>query len=116
MARGGYELDYIPHISVQEFAELLGQVKEGIAVLDVREPGELEMGAMEGSIRVPLGRLQDRIGELDRDKLIVVRCKGGCRSSIATRLLRRAGFPRHRELTDGFGAWKTAQDHSTSTG
>ena len=112
--RGGYELDYIPQISVQEFAELLEQENGHIAVLDVREPGEVEMGAIEGSIRIPLGQLQERIGELDRHKLVVAHCKGGYRSSIATSLLRRAGFRDIANLTGGFDAWKAAQ--STSTG
>src|SRR5258708_4615637 len=89
---GGYELDYIPQISVQEFAELLEQEKDHIAVLDVRERGEVEADAMENSVRIPLGQLlgqlQDRTAELDRDKLLVVHCKGGYRSSIATSILR----------------------------
>src|SRR5215831_19160727 len=106
--RGGYELDYIPQISVQEFAELLEQENGHIAVLDVREPGEVEMGAIEGSIRIPLGQLQERIGELDRHKLVVAHCKGGYRSSMATSLLRRAGFRDIANLTGGFDAWKTA--------
>src|SRR5436190_5444533 len=38
--RNGYELDYIPQISIQEFAELLEKDSGRIAVLDVREPGE----------------------------------------------------------------------------
>jgi glyoxylase-like metal-dependent hydrolase (beta-lactamase superfamily II)/rhodanese-related sulfurtransferase len=106
--RGGHELDFIPQISVQEFAELLEQENGHIAVLDVREPGEAEMGAIEGSIRIPLGQLQERIGELDRDKLVVAHCKGGYRSSIATSLLRRAGFRDIANLTGGFDAWKAA--------
>ena len=114
--RGGYELDYIPQISAQEFAELRKRERDLIAVLDVREPGEVEMGAMEGSIRIPLGQLRDRIGELDRHKLVVVHCKSGYRSSIGTSLLRRAGFGDIANLTGGFDAWKAAQDHSTSTG
>ena len=80
--QGGYELDYIPQISVQEFSELLEQEKDHIAVLDVREPGEVESGAMEGSIRIPLGQLSGRTGELDHGKLMVVHCKGGYRSSM----------------------------------
>ena len=52
--KGGYELDYIPQISVQEFMELLEQENDRIAVLDVREPGEVEAGAMENSVRIPL--------------------------------------------------------------
>jgi len=106
--QGGYELDYIPQVSVQELAELLEQEKDRIAVLDVREPGEVEAGAMENSVRIPLGQLPARTGELDREKLLVVHCKGGYRSSIATSLLRRAGFRDVVNLTGGFDAWKAA--------
>jgi hydroxyacylglutathione hydrolase len=103
---GGYELDYIPQISVQEFAELLNQERDHIAILDVRERGEVESGAMENSIRIPLGQLQDRAPELDKSRLLVVHCKSGYRSSIATSILRRAGFRDIANLTGGFDAWK----------
>jgi hydroxyacylglutathione hydrolase len=104
--KGGYELDYIPQITVQEFEELKQAEGDHIAVLDVREPGEVESGAMAGSVRIPLGQLVGRTGELDRDKLTVVHCKGGYRSSIATGILRRAGFRDIANLTGGFDAWK----------
>lgn len=77
-------------------------------MLDVREPGELSGGAIKRSVRIPLGELQSRTGELDRERLLVVHCKGGYRSSIATSLLRRAGFRDISNLTGGFDAWKTA--------
>jgi rhodanese-related sulfurtransferase len=93
---------------VQEFAELLEVEKDHIAVLDVREPGEVEAGAMDHSIRIPLGQLTARTGELDRDKLLVIHCKGGYRSSIATSIMRRAGFREIVNLTGGFDAWKAA--------
>ncbi len=104
---GGYELDYIPQISVQEFSDLLEKEKDHIAILDVRERGEVEAGAMPNSIRIPLGQLQARTAELDPNKLVVVHCKGGYRSSIATSILRRAGFRDIANLTGGFDAWKT---------
>ena len=104
---GGHELDYIPQVSVQEFADLLANEKDHVAVLDVREPGEVEAGAIENSIRIPLGQLQNRTGELDASKLIVVHCKGGYRSSIATSILRRAGYRDIANLTGGYDAWKT---------
>ena len=100
--KGGYELDYIPQVSVPELAEL------DFGVLDVREPGEVETGAIENSARIPLGQLTARMGELDRNKLLVVHCKGGYRSSIATSLLRRHGFRDIANLTGGFDAWKSA--------
>ena len=106
--KGGYELDYIPQITVQEFAELLEQEQDRISVLDVREPGETEAGGMENSVRIPLGQLPQRTGELDPAKLTVVHCKGGYRSSIAASILRRAGIRDIANLTGGFDAWKSA--------
>jgi hydroxyacylglutathione hydrolase len=106
--KGGYELDYIPQISAHELAELQEKEKDHLAILDVREPGEVETGAFEDSIRIPLGQLPDRTAELDPSKLIVVHCKGGYRSSIATSILRRAGLREIADLTGGFDAWKSA--------
>ena len=108
----GYELDYIPQISAQELAEL--QQSEDVRILDVREPGEVEASAMEGSTRIPLGQLAARTDELAaaKDRLLVVHCKGGYRSSIATSILRRAGFRDIANLTGGFDAWQTMQQEA----
>ena len=111
--QSGYELDYIPQISVQELADLQEKEKDHLAILDVREPGEVETGAFEDSIRIPLGQLADRTSELDPTKLIVVHCKGGYRSSIATSILRRAGIQEIADLTGGFDAWKAADLQKT---
>jgi rhodanese-related sulfurtransferase len=108
--KGGHELDYIPQISVQEFDEL--RAKEPVNVLDVREPGEVESGAIEGSVRIPLGQLAARVNEVPRDRLLVVHCKGGYRSSIATSILRRAGIVDLANLTGGYDAWKAAREQS----
>lgn len=104
----GFQLDYIPQITVQEFVELRDEEAGRIEVLDVREPGEVAGGAIEGSLHIPLGKLAARTDELDPGKLLVVHCKGGYRSSIATSILRRAGFRDVANLTGGFDAWKTA--------
>ncbi len=106
--KNGFELDYIPQITVQDFIELRDQEPDRIAVLDVREPGEVAGGVIENSRCIPLGKLASRLVELDREKLLVVHCKGGYRSSIATSILRRAGFRDIANLTGGFDAWKTA--------
>ncbi len=104
----GFELAYIPQVTVQEFVELREQEPDRIAVLDVREPGELSGGVIEKSVSIPLGELKARTADLDREKLLVVHCKGGYRSSIATSVLRRAGFQDIANLIGGFDAWKTA--------
>jgi glyoxylase-like metal-dependent hydrolase (beta-lactamase superfamily II)/rhodanese-related sulfurtransferase len=106
--KDGFELEYIPQLTVQDLHALREQDGDRIAVLDVREPAEVTAGAVEKSIRIPLGELESRTAELDREKLLVVHCKGGYRSSIATSLLRRAGFLDIANLIGGFDAWKTA--------
>jgi hydroxyacylglutathione hydrolase len=111
--QSGYELDYIPQVSAHELVELQEKEKDHLAILDVREPGEVETGAFEDSIRIPLGQLADRTSELDPSKLFIVHCKGGYRSSIATSILRRAGLREIADLTGGFDAWKTADLQKT---
>ena len=104
----GFELDYIPQITVQDFAKIRAKEPERITVLDVRELGELSGGVVENSVCIPLGKLKSRTAELSPDKLVVVHCKGGYRSSIATSMLRRAGFRDIANLTGGFDAWRAA--------
>jgi hydroxyacylglutathione hydrolase len=110
---GGYELDYIPQVTVEEFEEL--RANEPVNILDVREAGEVAAAAMEGSVRIPLGQLPSRIAEVPTDKLLVVHCKGGYRSSVATSLLRRAGVRDLANLTGGFDAWTAVQKAATAS-
>ncbi len=106
--RSGYELESIPQITAPDLAELRKQEPESVTVLDVREEAELSGGAIEGAIRIPLGKLMNRTSELNPTKLTVVHCKGGYRSSIATSILRRGGFRDIANLMGGFDAWKAA--------
>jgi hydroxyacylglutathione hydrolase len=104
--RGGHEADYIPQVGAVELRELLAAEPDGVIVVDVREPSETDAAAIPGSLRIPLGQIAARAGEIDRGKLVVVHCKGGYRSSIATSLLRRAGVRNLANLTGGFDAWR----------
>lgn len=106
--RNGYELESIPQITAPDLADLRKQEPEGVTVLDVREEAEFSSGAIEGAICIPLGKLKSRTSELDPAKLTVVHCKGGYRSSIATSILRGAGFREIANLMGGFDAWKGA--------
>jgi len=112
----GYELDYIPQLAVDEFVVMLESEGDRITVLDVREPGEVATAAIDHSVRIPLAQLQSRVDELGRDKLLVVHCKGGYRSSIATSILRRAGFRDIANLTGGFDAWQALRQVQAGSG
>lgn len=110
---GGYQLEYIPQVTVEEFDEL--RRHESVHVLDVREAAEVATGAIAGSQHIPLGQLPSRIAEVPRDKLLVVHCKGGYRSSIATSLLRRAGVLDLANLTGGYDAWTAARAQQSAS-
>lgn len=74
-------------------------------LLDVREPWEHSLCAIEGSVLIPLGTLPQRSGELPADKDIVVVCHHGGRSAQATMWLRSKGFARTINLDGGIDAW-----------
>jgi rhodanese-related sulfurtransferase len=57
---------------------------------------------------VPLGRLSERLGDIPRDRPVLVYCAGGYRSSIAASLLQQAGLSDVAEIAGGFNAWQNA--------
>lgn len=109
----GNALDTIPQITAQDLADLRAREPELVSVLDVREIAERDGGMIEASQWIPLGKLNSRAAELDPHKLVVVHCKGGYRSSIATSLLRRSGYENVANLIGGYDAWKAANLPST---
>jgi glyoxylase-like metal-dependent hydrolase (beta-lactamase superfamily II)/rhodanese-related sulfurtransferase len=110
------EPDYIPQISASDLAGMVQSGGEPVTILDVRESAEAAGGMIAGAVGIPLGELASRTGELNPDRLVVAHCKGGYRSSIATSLLRRAGFRDIANLTGGFDAWKASGLPSTAPG
>jgi adenylyltransferase/sulfurtransferase len=81
-------------------------------VLDVRNPEEIAICRIAGSIVIPLPELAGRLGELDRSQAMVVHCKSGMRSAKAITLMREAGFSQLRNLTGGILAWIKEVDPS----
>ena len=106
--KGGLNFDSIPQMTVTDLAEMLDHEPDRLAVLDVREAAEVEAGAIDNGLHVPLGQLKMRTGELKSEKLIAVLCRSGYRSSIATSILRHAGVREVVNVTGGFDAWKGA--------
>jgi len=78
-------------------------------VLDIRNPREWATRHIEGSVNVPLNHLQERIGEVPRDRRIAVHCAGGYRSSIAAGILHQYGITNLIEMAGGLAAWEAAR-------
>jgi len=93
--------------------ELAGRLSgNGLVLLDVREPHELEISRIPNAINIPLGSLAARLAELDSARDIVVFCKSGTRSTRALELLAGAGFKKVKNLRGGINAWARAVDTS----
>jgi NADPH-dependent 2,4-dienoyl-CoA reductase/sulfur reductase-like enzyme/rhodanese-related sulfurtransferase len=73
---------------------------DGAFLLDVRQPVELKVEIVPGAINIPLGQLRTRLGELPRDREILVICRSAQRAYYATRILLQNGF-KARNLSGG---------------
>lgn len=79
-------------------------VDEGAQLVDVRADHEWEAGRISGATHVPLPQLPERLGEIDKDRPVVLYCRGGNRSSMATGALAEAGYDAVK-LTEGIVGW-----------
>ena len=71
---------------------------EAINLIDVREVAEVEAGHIPGIIHIPLGLLEFRMHELDKNKPYIMVCRSGGRSGQATAFLESQGFGRLKTL------------------
>ncbi|GAB3267962.1 MBL fold metallo-hydrolase [Arthrobacter pigmenti] len=83
-------------------------------VLDVRNPGEIEDGAVPGSLRIPLAELARRHDEVPTNRPVLVHCAGGWRSSVGASTLRALGHTNVRDLAGGYSAWAAAHEPSNA--
>ena len=100
--RGIKEVDHIAAMQLINHKDAL--------VLDVREQSEYDAGHILGSKLIPLGKLSQRIGELEkyRERPLVVVCRSGNRSAAACGLLGKQGFAQAYNLHGGIIAWQKA--------
>ncbi|MFC1895046.1 rhodanese-like domain-containing protein [Thermodesulfobacteriota bacterium] len=75
-------------------------------LLDVRQPHEYEEARIPGARLIPLPQLSDRLGEIDRDKPLLVYCAVGGRSRVAAQLLSGQGFSKVLNLKGGIKSWQ----------
>ncbi|HEU5252311.1 MAG TPA: rhodanese-like domain-containing protein [Solirubrobacterales bacterium] len=85
-------------------AEARKLVDEGAQLIDVRADHEWEAGRIAGAAHVPLPELPQRLGEIDKDRQVVVYCRGGNRSTMATDALIDAGYDAVK-LSEGIVGW-----------
>ena len=65
---------------------------DGAFLLDVRQPVELVVESVPGAVNIPLPQLRARLGELPKDREILIICRSAQRAYYATRILLQNGF------------------------
>jgi rhodanese-related sulfurtransferase len=88
-------------VSRDEAQKLL---EDGAQLVDVRADHEWEVGRIAGAKHIPLDDLAERAGEIEKDRPVVLYCRGGNRSSMATAALAEAGYDASK-LEEGIVGW-----------
>ena len=87
-------------------SELKSLLASGCCLVDVREPVEHAEEHIVGAKLIPLGQLEQRCAEIDRNVPVVVMCRSGRRGVEALKKLQAQGIANVRNLEGGILAWK----------
>jgi rhodanese-related sulfurtransferase len=98
MSEGGKE------VSREEAQKL---IDEGAQLIDVRADHEWEAGHLPGATHLPLAELDERASEIDKDRPVLLYCRGGNRSTMAAAALAAAGYDAAK-LDEGIVGWDDA--------
>ncbi|MCW3071534.1 MAG: fold metallo-hydrolase [Bacteroidetes bacterium] len=101
----GKDVDTVKSISANELAARINSNPE-LNVLDVRKPGEVESGMIDGAQHICLSRLLKELHTLDQSKHYFVHCAGGYRSMMAASIMKQKGFDHVINIHGGMGKIK----------
>jgi rhodanese-related sulfurtransferase len=82
-------------------------IEDGAQVIDVRAGHEWDVGRIAGATHLPLDELAQRAGEIDKERPVLLYCRGGNRSTMAAAALADAGYDAAK-LSEGIVGWSEA--------
>jgi rhodanese-related sulfurtransferase/TusA-related sulfurtransferase len=94
-----------PNVISNEELEKLLEANENIVVIDVRESAEYAFNHIPNAISIPLGEIEDRLSEFNKQKDIFVVCRTGNRSDLAAQKLAKNGFTTVFNVVPGMSGW-----------
>lgn len=94
-----------PSVTLEDAREALE--KSSAVVVDIREPGEHATGVAKGALLIPMGQLQNRLGELPKPKTqpLLVICNTQNRSSRIVEQLHASGYTNASYVKGGMSQW-----------
>ena len=94
-----------PNVINNEDLEKKIAENENIVIIDVRESAEYAFNHIPSAISIPLGELEDRINEFNKQEEIIVVCRTGNRSDLAAQKLSDNGFANVINVVPGMIGW-----------
>jgi len=89
---------------------------ENFTLIDVREPSEYEICRIDGSVLIPLGKIEamkpKNLNGLSPHDEIILHCKAGVRSLKAVKALKKIGFENVKSMAGGIETWSEKIDPS----
>lgn len=100
-------------INAQQLKQRL-DAGDDLYLLDVREPYEWEAGHLQQAVHVPLRQVPGALGDIPKDREIVVICRSGGRSAQAQGFLKANGYAKVLNLVGGMKGWAASVDPSVT--
>lgn len=101
----GEDTEEKKHPVVATNEELENKLNDSIVVLDVREEAEYAFNHIPNAINIPMGELETRLGELNKEDEIFVICRTGSRSDLAAQKMAQNGFSKVTNVLPGMSGW-----------
>lgn len=98
-----------PDLTPRQVADLLRSEHPPL-IVDVREPAEVAVAAIEGSVSIPMREIPSRLDEIPTDTPLVFVCHHGARSRQVAVWLSRQGYTDLGNLAGGIDAWSRDVD------
>lgn len=92
-----------PMVSSEQAVSLIN--KQNALVVDVRAQKDFKRVRIANSMNIPANEIQNRLGELSKDRTIIVVDNSGNMSAAASKLLRGVGFTKVYVLDSGLVGW-----------
>ena len=92
-----------PMVSSEQAVSLIN--KQNALVVDVRAQKDFKRVRIANSVNIPANEIQNRLGELSKDRTIIVVDNSGNMSAAASQLLRGVGFTKVYVLDSGLVGW-----------
>ena len=92
-----------PMVSSEQAVSLIN--KQNALVVDVRAQKDFKRVRIANSVNIPANEIQNRLGELSKDRTIIVVDNSGNMSAAASKLLRGVGCTKVYVLDSGLVGW-----------